>query len=162
MSCQLLKRESLFKTESTDCSAIQNWVIVLHRLCSYSFQNSFMRNKHYLFPTWHVISLQVWAKNGSRVAGWCMVIKSDERELVICMNGRWKNLHGSPIEIAVEFKVKLCMLFHTWHRKYTEIGSSLGTWFGENCSCPRLASRNKFHQTLYRSPRLQWRPRDMG
>ena len=32
---------------------------------------------------------------------------------------------------------------------YTEMGLSLGTWFGEICFCPFLASRNKFHQTTY-------------
>ena len=31
----------------------------------------------------------------------------------------------------------------------TEIGLSLGTWFGEICSCPCLASRNIFHKTTY-------------
>ena len=31
----------------------------------------------------------------------------------------------------------------------TEIGKSIGTWFGEICSCPCFASRNKFHQTTY-------------
>ena len=32
----------------------------------------------------------------------------------------------------------------------TEIGKSIGTWYGEICSCPCLASRNKFHQTTYK------------
>ena len=31
----------------------------------------------------------------------------------------------------------------------TEIGKSLGTWFGEICSCKLRKDRNKFHQTTY-------------
>ena len=38
-----------------------------------------------------------------------------------------------------------------YHFEFTEIGLSLGTWFGETCSRPCLASRNKFHQDFSRS-----------